>query len=54
MWNLKTLISSLDTNELIYKTEIQIHRQKNKPMVTKGERGVGVNKEFGINIYTLL
>ena len=34
---------------------IQIHRHKNKFMVTKGERlGEGINWEFRINIYTLL
>ena len=44
MWNLKN-----DTNELIYKTDID-----DKLMVNKGERGGGINQEFGINIYTLL
>ena len=38
-------------NELIYKTEIDI---ENKPMVTKGKGGGGINQEFGINTYTLL
>ena len=27
---------------------------ENKLMVTKGERGGGINEEFGIHIYTLL
>ena len=37
-----------DTNERIYKTETD------SQMVTKGERGGGINWELGINRYTLL
>ena len=44
----------MDTNELIYKREID-SQTENKLMVTKGERGgVGINLEFAINRYTLL
>ena len=38
MWNLK-----YDTNELIYKTETDWQTQKT-PMVTKGERGWGMDR----------
>ena len=40
------------TNELIYQTEIT--DVENKPMVTMGEKGDGINWEIGIDIYTLL
>ena len=46
MWNLKS-----NTSELIYETE---RLTENKHMVTKGEESIGINQEFGINIYTLL
>ena len=38
----------------LFTKQKQIHRHRNKLMVTKGERGGGINQEFGINIYTLL
>ena len=51
MWNLK----KNDTNELIYKTEIDSPDIENKLMVTKGERRWrGISSEFGINRHTLL
>ena len=48
-----------DTNDLIYKTEIDSRIHKTNLWLPKGkgrsERGAGViNKEFGINRYTLL
>ena len=43
-----------DTNELIYRTEIESDVE-NKLTVTKGEKkGGGINWEMGIDIYTLL
>ena len=42
-----------DTNELIYKTEIDPETYKTN-MITKGERGSGINQEFGTNLYTPL
>ena len=42
-----------DTNELIYKTEIDPETQ-NTNMITKGERGSGINQESGTNLYTPL
>ena len=42
MWNLKK-----DTNELIYKTEID-SKTENKLMITKGEVGGGINYKFEI------
>ena len=52
MWNLK----KNDTNELIYKTEIDSQAQKTNLWLPKGKGGVGrgINHKFGINIYTLL
>ena len=51
MWNLK----KNDTNELIYKTEIDSPDIENKLMVTKGERRWrGISSEFGISRHTLL
>ena len=46
MRNLKNV-----TNEPIYKTETYV---ENKLMVTKGEGGEGINREIGIDTYTLL
>ena len=43
-----------DTDELIYKTEGDHPDSENKHIVTKGEKGEGINWEFGINICTLL
>ena len=40
------------TNEPIYKTEI-VTDVENKLVVTKGERGRGINWEIWIDIYTL-
>ena len=48
MQNLKT-----DTNEHIYKQK-QIHRHRKQTMATKGERGEGMNQEFGISRYKVL
>ena len=50
MWNLK----KNDTNEIIYKTEIDSQKQKTNLWLPKGKGGGGVNWEFGIDIYTLL
>ena len=41
MWNKKT-----DTNELIYKTEIE-----SKVTVPRGKVGVGIDWEFGIDVH---
>ena len=54
MWNLKS-----DTNELIYKREIDSQRQKTNLWLPKGIAGGGggwekINQKFGIKIYTLL
>ena len=50
MWNLK-----YDTNELIYKTEIDSQTQKTNLWLPKRKGGGGrINSEFGINRYTLL
>ena len=50
MWNLK----ENDTNELIYKTEIDPQTKKTNFQSPKGKRGGGINQEFGVNVYTLL
>ena len=48
-------IQKYDINELIYNTEKDSTGFKNKFMLTKRERWrIGINKEFQINIYTLL
>ena len=50
MWNLKN-----NTNEFIYKTEIDSQKQKTNLWLPKEKGGGGgINQEFGINIYTLL
>ena len=50
VWNLKN-----DTNELIYKTEIDSQTQKTTLWLRKGKGGEGgINQEFGNNRYTLL
>ena len=50
IWNLK-----YDTNELIYKSEIDSQTQKTNLWVPKGKVwGWGINREFGIKRYTLL
>ena len=46
-------IQKNDTNELIYKAEIDSQIQKTNSQLPKG-REVGMNQEFGINRYTLL
>ena len=51
MWNIK---KKKDTNELIYKTEIDPQTQKTNLWLPKGKDVGGINQEFGINIYTLL
>ena len=51
MWNLK---KKKDTNELIYKTEIDPQIQKTNLWLPKGKGKGGINQEFGINIYTLM
>ena len=39
----------------LFTKQKQTHRQKNKPTVTKGERGRGgINQEYGVNRNTLL
>ena len=48
MWNLL----KKDTNELIYKTEIDLQTRKMELMVTKGERRGGINWELRIISYT--
>ena len=48
------ILKENDTDELIYKTERDHTDLENKHIVTKGERGEGINWEFGINIYPLL
>ena len=53
MISLQCGIQNNDTNELIYKTEID-SQTKNKPMVTKKGRRGGIHQEFGIHRYTLL
>ena len=40
------------TNEILYKVETDSQHRK-KCMATKGERRVGINKESGINLYTV-
>ena len=49
MWNLKKWYKWSYLQNRNGLTDIE-----NKLMVTKGERGGGINWEFGINIYTLL
>ena len=50
MWNLKN-----ETNELMYKTEIDPQTQKTNLWLSKGKGGgEGINQEFGISMYTLL
>ena len=49
MYNLK-----YDTNELVYKTEIDSQTQKKKLMAFKGGKAGRDRLEFGINKYTLL
>ena len=49
MWNLKN-----NTNELIYKTEIDSQTQKTNLQLPKGKGGGGINEEYGINRYTPL
>ena len=43
----------MDTNEIIYKTEVESHVE-NKVMVTRERAGGGTNWKIGIDIYTLL
>ena len=40
------------TNEILYKVETDSQHRK-KFMATKGERRGGINKESGINLYTV-
>ena len=49
MWNKKD-----DTNELIYKRDIDSQTQKTNLWIPKGKGGGVINQEFGRNIYTLL
>ena len=49
MWNLKN-----DTNELIYKTEIDSQIQKTNLWLPKGKRKGRKNLKFEVNRYTLL
>ena len=45
-----------DTNELIYKTDTDSQTSKTNLWLPKGKVGAGgqINREFGIDIYTLL
>ena len=43
-----------NTNELVYKTEIDSHTQKISLWLPKGKSRGGINWEFGINRYILL
>ena len=51
MWNLK---KKKDTNELIYKTEVDSETLENKYMITKGEGMGRVHWGLGINTYILV
>ena len=51
MWN---LIFKNDTNELIYKTEMDLQISETNLWLPKGKRGGGINQELRINIHTLL
>ena len=42
-----------DTNELIYKTEIDSQTQKTSLWLLRG-KVEGINQEFGVKIYTVL
>ena len=42
-----------DTNELIYKTEIDSQTQKTNLRLSKGKEE-GIHQEFGINMHTLV
>ena len=44
-WNLEK-----DTNELIYKTEINSQTQETKSCYQRGKAGGGINWELGINM----
>ena len=49
IWNLKN-----DTNELIYKVEIDSQTQKTNFRLPKGKgEGEEINQKVGVNIYTL-
>ena len=51
MWNLERN----DSNELIYKTEIDSQTENEFMVTTRGyEWGEGIIREFGVNMYTLL
>ena len=55
MWNLKTKQNKKDTNERIYKTEINLQTKKaNLWLLKEKGAGWGMNQEFEINVYTLL
>ena len=45
--------SKNDTNELIYKTEIDSQTQKTNLQLPKGQGAGGINQKFEINRYTL-
>ena len=51
MWN---LIFKNDTNELIYKTEMDLQISETNLWLPKGKRGGGINQELRINRYKLL
>ena len=51
MWNLKKMVENL---KLIYKIETDSQTSKTNISSPKGKCGGGINKEFGINTYTLL
>ena len=43
----------MDTNEIIYKTEVESHVE-NKVLFIRERAGGGTNWEIGVDIYTLL
>ena len=53
MISLRCGILKSDTTELIYKTEIDSQTQKTNLWLPNIKGRVGINQEFGINIYTL-
>ena len=49
MWNLK----KYDTNDFVYKTETDSQRLRELTIVTRERAGLGKDREFGIDMYTL-
>ena len=50
----KTAPPKKGTNELIYKTEIELQMQKTNLWLPGDKGGGGINWEIGIDVYTLL